>query len=87
MKILSRSLMQNCEVCGARVSDFDLADYAEVVKTPTFVVQVHDDVMTKPYDIQNFYDSIPVEDKKLFWIEGKPVRHETTVAFPSILNR
>ena len=31
---------------------------------------------TKPYDVQAVYDNIPVDDKKLFWIEGTTVRTE-----------
>lgn len=64
------------QTCGNRISDFALDEYAGVVNIPTFVVQVHDDVSTHPSDIQNFYDKLPIENKKLFWIENTPVRHE-----------
>jgi hypothetical protein len=37
---------------------------------PTLVVQVHDDSITYPSDVQAIYDNIPVKDKRLFWIEG-----------------
>ena len=39
-------------------------------------MQVHDDLMTKPYDMEAIYDAIPFEDKKLHWIEGTNIRTE-----------
>ncbi|MBC8230053.1 alpha/beta hydrolase, partial [bacterium] len=50
-------------------------EYAKSIKIPTFVIQVRDDMMTKPSDVQAIYDNIPVEDKKLFWIEGATLRY------------
>ncbi|MCP2343190.1 alpha/beta hydrolase family protein [Actinomadura rupiterrae] len=41
---------------------------------PTFITQVRDDVLTTPSDVQSIYDALPVEDKKLFWIEGSTAR-------------
>ena len=32
---------------------------------PTFLYQVHYDILTEPEDVQAMYDSIPVTDKKL----------------------
>lgn len=58
------------EIAGFRVSDSAPIEDAEHVKVPTFVLQVKDDKMTYPSDIQAIYDAIPVEDKKLFWVEG-----------------
>ena len=40
------------------------------------VVQVKDDVTTKPTDAQGIHDKLPNPDKKLLWIEGTPVRYE-----------
>ncbi|MFC1572157.1 hypothetical protein ACFL6M_01035 [Candidatus Eisenbacteria bacterium] len=48
---------------------------------PTLVVQVKDDVITRQSDIQTIYDNIPVADKKLFWIEGTPIRHHGYTGF------
>ena len=59
-----------------RTEDIDMPKCAKSIKFPTFLAQVHDDVMTKPYDVQAVYDNIPVEDKKLFWIEGTTIRTE-----------
>ena len=48
--------------------------YAKNVNVPTFIVQVHDDALTKPSDVQQIFDNVPVNDKKLFWIEGSTRR-------------
>ena len=50
--------------------------YAQHVKVPTFIIQVHDDVWSKPEDVQTTYDLISGEDKKLFWIEGTTRRFD-----------
>jgi len=33
---------------------------------PTLVAQVHDDTMTRPEDVQDIYDAIPVAEKSLY---------------------
>jgi uncharacterized protein len=40
------------------------------------VVQVHQDGLTKPSDVQAIYDDIPAKDKRLFWIEGTTRRFD-----------
>lgn len=45
-------------------------EWAKHVCVPTFLYQVHDDVLTHPSDVQTMFDNISVADKKLFWIEG-----------------
>ena len=40
------------------------------MKVPTFIIQVRDDVWTKPVDVQTTFDLLAVDDKKLFWVEG-----------------
>jgi esterase/lipase len=62
------------EIAGRRVADNSPIDNAKYVKIPTFILQVKEDTMTKPSDVQAIYDAVPVEDKKLFWIEGTPWR-------------
>jgi len=62
------------EVAGFRTADTCPIEDAKSVKLPTFVIQVKDDTMTTPADVQAIYDAIPAEDKKLFWIEGTPWR-------------
>ena len=50
--------------------------YAANVKVPTFIIQVRDDAWSRPEDVQTTYDLLPVEDKKLFWIEGTTKRFD-----------
>jgi pimeloyl-ACP methyl ester carboxylesterase len=40
------------------------------IRTPTFLYSVKNDVLTKESDVQTMYDLIPIEDKKLYWVEG-----------------
>jgi pimeloyl-ACP methyl ester carboxylesterase len=51
-------------------------EYSRAVTIPTLVVQVHDDFMTKPSNVQEIYDKISAVDKKLFWIEGTDLRFQ-----------
>lgn len=46
---------------------------AKSVTVPTFLYQVHDDLLTRPSDVQAMFDNIPVE-KKLVWIHGTTAR-------------
>jgi len=49
-------------------------EWAKSVRIPTFLYQVHDDILTEPEDVQAMYDNIPVAEKKLQWIEGTKAR-------------
>jgi hypothetical protein len=62
------------EISGFSVSDSSPIKNAKHVRIPTFVLQVKEDTMTYPSDVQAVYNAIPVKDKKLFWIEGTPWR-------------
>lgn len=63
------------EVYGFRVDDASPRLDAKAVAVPTFVVQVRNDSFTyAEEDVQGVFDAIPVEDKKLFWIEGTKQR-------------
>ena len=42
---------------------------AKSVCVPTFVYEVRDDLWTKSDDVQMIYDSLPIEEKKLYCIE------------------
>ena len=42
---------------------------AKSVCVPSFIYQVHDDLLTHPSDVQAIYDNIPTQ-KKLHWIRG-----------------
>ena len=62
------------QVWGFRGDDVSPRNDAASVSMPTFVTQVREDTMTTPEDVQAIYDAIPVEDKKIYWIEGTKQR-------------
>lgn len=62
--------------CSFRHTDSNAIARADKVTVPTMVVQVKDDMTTKPSDAQGIHDKLPNPDKKLLWIEGTPVRYE-----------
>ncbi|MEM9631497.1 MAG: alpha/beta fold hydrolase [Pseudomonadota bacterium] len=59
-----------------RHSDSNAIARAHSVKCPTMVVQVKDDLTTKPSDAEGIFAKLPNSSKKLHWIEGTPVRYE-----------
>lgn len=59
---------------GFHIDELSPIEHAKSVQLPTLVVQMHDDSLTKPSDVQTIYDNIAAEDKKLFWIEGTTER-------------
>lgn len=69
-------------ITSFRIDDMSPIPYAKNVQVPTFITQVHDDALTKPSDVQQIFDNIPVEDKKLFWIEGTTRRWDGYNYFP-----
>ena len=56
-------------------------EWARNVHVPTFLYQVHDDVLTEPADVQAMFDNIPVADKKLAWIQGTTRRWDGYLEF------
>jgi uncharacterized protein len=56
-------------------------EWAGHIRVPTFLYQVHDDVLTHPSDVQAIYDTIPVAEKKLQWIEGTTARWDGYLEF------
>ncbi len=56
-------------------------EWARNVRIPTFLYQVHDDVLTEPDDVQTMFDNIPVRDKKLLWIGGTTRRWDAYLEF------
>jgi hypothetical protein len=56
-------------------------EWARNVCVPTFLYQVHDDVLTDPSDVQTMFDNIPVADKKLQWIHGTSARWDGYLEF------
>lgn len=59
---------------GFSITDSSPIVDAEYVNIPTFLTQVKEDSATYPEDVQRVYDTLPVKDKKLFWIEGTKKR-------------
>jgi len=59
---------------GYRLDDFRPIEDTKAVTAPTLVAQVHDDFTMPPSYVQEIYDNIFAEDKKLFWIEGTDLR-------------
>jgi hypothetical protein len=56
-------------------------EWAKHVCIPTFLYQVHDDVLTEPSDVQTMFDNIPVDDKRLEWIRGTTARWDGYLEF------
>jgi uncharacterized protein len=56
-------------------------EWAKSVCVPTFLYQVHDDVLTYTGDVQTMFDNIPVADKQLQWIKGATARWDGHLEF------
>jgi hypothetical protein len=54
---------------GYAVSQLRASDLGPAVKMPTLLVQVHKDFRTTTTDIEEIYESLGSDDKKLMWIE------------------
>jgi hypothetical protein len=59
----------------------NVQEWAKSGCVPTFLYQVHDDVLTHPSDVQTIFDNIPVAHKKLHWIEGTTARWDGYLEF------
>lgn len=64
------------EITGFHVSEQSPLEYVKAITVPTLVAQVHHDTLTRPQDVQDIYDAIPVADKSLHWIEGTTRRFD-----------
>ncbi len=64
------------ERTGFRIAEQSPLEHVKAVTVPTLVAQVHDDTMTRPQDVQDIYDALPVADKVLHWIEGTDRRFD-----------
>ena len=56
-------------------------EWAKNVRVPTFLYQVHDDVLTDPSDVQAMFDNMPVGQKKLHWVRGTTRRWDGYLEF------
>ncbi|EUA06525.1 hypothetical protein I546_5467 [Mycobacterium kansasii 732] len=61
---------------GFHLAEQSPLEHVRAVAVPTLVAQVHDDTMTRPQDVQDIYDAIPVAEKRLYWIEGTERRFD-----------
>ena len=66
---------------GIGFADRNPHEWARNVCVPTFLYQVHDDVLTTPTDVATMYENIPVADKKLAWIDGTSRRWDGYLEF------
>jgi hypothetical protein len=78
MKVIVQRRLALAGVPGDRIDDLEArivlrtgidfakrapTEWAKNVCIPTFLYQVHDDVLTDPSDVQTMFDNIPVADK------------------------
>jgi len=56
-------------------------EWARNVRVPTFLYQVRGDILTDPSDVQAMFNTIPVAEKKLHWIEGTTARWDGYLEF------
>lgn len=61
---------------GFRNAEMSPHHYAAQVTTPTFIIQVRDDLWSRPDDVQTTFDRLGTQDKKLFWVEGTTKRFD-----------
>lgn len=67
-------------VIGRTLEELSPIPAAAHVNVPTFLYQVHDDILTQPSDVQSMYDAIPVE-KELFWVKNTTRRFDGYLEF------
>jgi uncharacterized protein len=68
---------------GFHVDEQSPIPHAKAVRVPTLVVQVLDDALTYPSDVQAIYDNIAAVDKKLHWIQAPPSASAATTILAS----
>ncbi|MEM7095275.1 MAG: alpha/beta hydrolase [Actinomycetota bacterium] len=61
-------------ISGMTVDDHDIIPKAANINTPVYFLQVRDDMNSRWTDVQEMFDSVPVEDKKIEYVEGTPWR-------------
>ena len=57
-------------VTSMELKDMDMPRYASAVDVPTLLLQVRDDTLTTPDDVQAIFDAMPTEQKDVIWIDG-----------------
>ncbi len=66
---------------GIELAERNPREWVQHVRIPTFLYQVHDDVLTHPSDVQTIFDNIPIAEKKLQWIYGTTARWDGYLEF------
>lgn len=61
-------------ITGGRLTDGYTRAWAPSVLVPTLTYGVHDDVITKPSDLEETYEAIGAAVKDMFWIHDTPSR-------------
>ena len=64
-----QTVLGNRDIEQRKMGAFPMADmtphhYAANVRTPMYIIQVRDDLWTRPEDVQTTFDLLTVEDKK-----------------------
>jgi alpha-beta hydrolase superfamily lysophospholipase len=57
-------------VTSMELKDMDMPQYASAGDVPTLLLQVRDDTLTMPDDVQAMFDAMPTEQKDVIWIDG-----------------
>ncbi|MBW8088872.1 alpha/beta hydrolase [Streptomyces hygroscopicus] len=55
--------------------------WAKYVRIPTYLYGVHDDLLTTPDDLEQAFEMLDVEDKKLAWVQGTSMRWDGYLEF------
>ena len=63
-------------ITGLTVDDHDIIPKAASINVPTFFFQVRDDTNSRWTDVQEMYELVPVDDKKIEYLEGTPWRFQ-----------
>ena len=61
-------------ITGLTVADHNIIPKAKHINIPTFYFQVRDDSNSRWTDVQEMFEITPVEDKKILYMEGTPLR-------------
>ncbi|MET8757786.1 hypothetical protein [Lentzea sp. NPDC004782] len=83
---LPHDLMDELDRRIRQRTGFSLDDMSPVIAArracvPALVYQVHDDLMTRPSDVEAMFDAIPGLPKELFWIHGTTRRWDGYLHF------
>jgi pimeloyl-ACP methyl ester carboxylesterase len=61
-------------ITGVSTEDGRTSTWAPSVTMPTLTYGVHDDVITRPSDLEEAYEAIGAKEKSMFWIRDTPRR-------------